>query len=253
MRLESSGYDVAPAFNEEEGLRAIQEDHFDLSIVDLKLVQQDGIALMEKLHSIDPGLAVIILTAHGTIESAVEAIKKGAYTYLTKPFESRDLLVHVEKALENRRLNKEIPRLKGLLAERYDFANIVGRSRKMQQVLEAVSRVAQTDSTVYIYGESGTGKELVAKALHLTSTRKESPFVAINCAALPESLLESELFGHERGPSPEPCGVPQGCSFRRIGAHFSWMRWAICLCPSRPSSCAFWRNGSSTRWEARSS
>lgn len=199
MRLESANYEVAAAFKEEDALEAIIEQAFDLSIVDLKLFHQDGIMLMEKLHSINPGLPVIILTAHGSIESAVQAIKRGAYTYLTKPFDSRDLLLQIEKAVENRKLTSEINRLRGLLAERYNFANIVARSRKMQQVLDVVSRIAKTESTVYVYGESGSGKELIAKAIHIASERKDGPFVAINCAAIPETLMESELFGHDKG------------------------------------------------------
>jgi two-component system response regulator GlrR len=162
-------------------------------------VNQDGITLMEELHLISPDLPVIILTAHSSIESAVEAMRRGAYTYLSKPFDARELSLHVNRALENSRLTTEVNRLKGLLAERYDFKNIVARSAIMQQVLEAVARIAQIDSTVHIYGESGTGKELIARAIHLASPRKEKSFVAINCAALPENLLESELFGHEKG------------------------------------------------------
>jgi two-component system response regulator GlrR len=199
MRLESAKYEVAAAFKEEDALEAIIGQAFDLSIVDLKLFHQDGIMLMEKLHSINPGLPVIILTAHGSIESAVEAIKRGAYTYLTKPFDSRDLLLQIEKAVENRKLTSEINRLRGLLAERYNFANIVARSQKMQRVLNVVSRIAKTESTVFVYGESGSGKELIAKAIHIASERKDEPFVAINCAAIPETLLESELFGHDKG------------------------------------------------------
>jgi two-component system response regulator GlrR len=126
-------------------------------------------------------------------------MKRGAYTYLTKPFDARELILHVERALENKRLASEVDRLKGLLSERYDFKNIVARSVSMQMVLETVSRVAQTDSTVFVRGESGTGKELIARAIHLASNRKDKSFVAINCAALPETLLESELFGHEKG------------------------------------------------------
>lgn len=199
MRLESANYETAAACKEEDALEAIKGQAFDLSIVDLKLLHQDGISLMEKLHSINPGLPVIILTAHGTIESAVEAIKRGAYTYLTKPFDSRDLLVHVEKALENRRLTSEINRLRELLVQKYHFTNIVARSQKMQRVLEVVTRIAKTESTIYVQGESGTGKEVIAKAVHIASERKDKPFVAINCAAIPESLLESELFGHDKG------------------------------------------------------
>jgi two-component system response regulator GlrR len=199
MRLESSGYTVTTALREREAKSACAETVFDLAIVDLQLAEQDGISLMEDLHRMLPGMPVIILTAHGSIESAVEAMKRGATTYLTKPFDARELVLHIERALENRRLATEITQLKGLLAERYGFENIIARSEAMQGVLEVVSRIAQTDSTVYIHGESGTGKELIARALHLSSGRKDKPFVAINCAALPETILESELFGHEKG------------------------------------------------------
>ena len=199
IRLESADYEVTGAIREEDALGAIKKQVFDLSIVDLQLVHQDGISLMEEFHLILPDMPVIILTAYGSIESAVEAMKRGAYSYLTKPFDHQDLLLQIERALENRRLNIEIKRLKGLLEERYDFTNIVGRSEKMKKVLEMVSQIAKTESTVYIHGESGTGKELIAKAIHLASERKNKPFVAINCAALPETLMESELFGHEKG------------------------------------------------------
>ncbi len=199
MRLESANYAVTVAQKAEEAIAAVRGQVFDLAILDLRLGQEDGITLMEEIHSVMPEMPIIILTAHGSIESAVEAMRKGAYSYLTKPFEPQDLLFQIEKALENRRLTSEIERLKGLLEERYDFANIVARGGKMRGVLEMVSRIATTDSTVYIHGESGTGKELIAKAIHLASDRKNKPFVAINCAALPETLLESQLFGHEKG------------------------------------------------------
>jgi len=199
IRLESAEYDVATAEGMRDALAAVRIHAPDLAIVDLKLGDGDGITLMQEVHSLIPEIPILILTAHGSIENAVEAMKKGAYSYLTKPFDPQDLLFQVEKALENRRLASEIVRLKGLLAERYDFANIVARSGKMQGVLEIVSRIANTESTVYIHGESGTGKELIAKAIHLASERKNKPFVAINCAALPEALLESQLFGHEKG------------------------------------------------------
>ena len=198
-RLESLDYEVTAAQNEEEAKQGVTAQAFDLAVIDLQLVRQDGISLMEELHLTSPDMPVIILTAHGSIESAVEAMKRGAYTYLTKPFDSRELMLQVERALENRRLASEINRLKGLLAERYDFKNIVARSERMQGVLEVVSRIAKSDSTVYIHGESGTGKEVIARTIHLASGRKDKPFVAVNCAALPETLLESVLFGHEKG------------------------------------------------------
>jgi len=199
MRLESANYEVTAAVHEEDAVEAVKRQVFDLSIIDLQLVQKDGISLMEELHLIFPEMPVIILTAYGSIESAVEAMQRGAFTYLTKPFDPRDLLLQIGRALENRKLTSEIKRLKGLVEEKYDFANIVARSEKMRRVLEMVSQIARTDSTILIHGESGTGKELIAKAIHLASERKNKPFLAINCAALPETLLESNLFGHEKG------------------------------------------------------
>lgn len=199
MRLESANYEVATALKEEEAIDQVKKQIFDLSIIDLQLVHRDGISLMQDLHLVNPEMPVIILTAHGSIENAVEAMKKGAYSYLTKPFDPRDLLLQIQRALENRQLTSEIKRLKGLLDERYSFSNIIAKSEKMQRVLEVVSRIAKTDSTIYIHGESGTGKELIAKAIHLASERQNKEFMAINCAAIPETLLESELFGHEKG------------------------------------------------------
>ncbi len=199
MRLETAGYDVITAVEADEAVEKQKAEMADLAIVDLQLAQSDGISLMEELHLIVPQMPVIILTGYGSIESAVDAIKRGAHNYLIKPFEPQDLLFHIKTAIENRRLSSEIERLKGLLETRYNFSNIVARSDKMQKVLEAVSRIARTDSTVLLLGESGTGKDLIAKAIHLASDRKEKPFVPINCAAVPETLLESNLFGHEKG------------------------------------------------------
>ncbi|RPJ05083.1 MAG: sigma-54-dependent Fis family transcriptional regulator [Deltaproteobacteria bacterium] len=199
VRLELAGYEVVTALNDDEAIAIAKEQVFAVSIVDLKLVQRDGISLMEEMHSINPYMPVIILTAHGSIESAVEAMKRRAFNYLNKPFDPDELLLQIERAMENQRLSSEVKRLDGLLKERYGFKNIVARSVKMRRVLDLVSRIAGTDSTIYISGESGTGKEVIAKAIHLASERKDKPFVAINCAAIPETLLESELFGHEKG------------------------------------------------------
>ncbi len=199
MRLESADYRVSATAEEEAALSLLREQVFDLCIVDLMLANGDGLTLMDQIRAIRPDVPTIILTAHGTIESAVEAMRRGAYGYLTKPFERSDLLLQIERALEHRKLNWEIKRLKELLNERFDFANIIAHSGKMRAIIDIVTRIATLDSTVYIDGESGTGKELIAKAIHLASDRKDQPFVALNCAALPETLLESELFGHERG------------------------------------------------------
>lgn len=199
MRLESAKYDVVTAQLEEEALQAMKEEAIDLSVIDLQLEKTDGISVMEHLHKINPDIPVVILTAYGTIESAVEAMQRGAYSYLTKPFDHRELLFQIDQAMEKRKLALEVKRLQGLLEEKYDFANIIARGDKMQRVLAQVALIAKNDSTVYIHGESGTGKELIAKAIHLGGSRKEGPFVAINCAAIPENLLESELFGYEKG------------------------------------------------------
>jgi len=199
MRLESAQYEVFTALNEEDAVTTVSEKIVDLSIIDLQLGEEDGISVMKSVHAINPEIPAIILTAYGSIESAVEAMKKGAYSYLTKPFDPQDLLLQIENALESRKLVSEIKKLKDRMEEKYDFTNIVAKSEKMQNVLLLVSRIARTNSTVYIHGESGTGKELIARAIHLSSERKDHPFVAINCAAIPETLLESELFGYEKG------------------------------------------------------
>jgi len=199
IRLESSGYQVTVVGHEKEAKKLVARQNFNAAVVDLQLVGQDGISLMEELHRAVPNLPVIILTAHGSIESAVDAMRRGAFTYLTKPFDSRELILQIERALEKSRLTGEISRLRQLVEEQYDFGNIVARSEPMHRVLDQVARIAETDSTVAIYGASGTGKELIAKAIHVASPRKEFPYLTINCAAIPENLLESELFGHEKG------------------------------------------------------
>jgi two-component system, NtrC family, response regulator GlrR len=199
VRVESAGYDVITVTNEDEALEAAHNEFIDLAIIDLQLENTDGITLMKEVRLLVPDMPVIILTAFGTIENAVQAMRQGAYGYLTKPFNSGDLFAHIEKALEDSRLTVEINRLKGLLEEEFGQSDIVFRSEKMQQIINIVSRVAVSDSTVFVNGESGTGKELIAKAIHVASPRKDKPFVAINCAAIPGSLLESRLFGHEKG------------------------------------------------------
>src|SRR5947208_15918788 len=158
MRLESAGYDVTAAVQEDEALSAVKTLSFDICLLDLMLRDRDGIALMGEIHAVAPDIPVIILTAHGSIESAVEAMRKGAYSYLTKPFEPQDLLLQIDRALEHRRLNSELKRLKELLEEKYAFANIIARSAKLSPVLHIVTRIAKLDSTVYLHGESGTGK-----------------------------------------------------------------------------------------------
>jgi two-component system response regulator GlrR len=199
MRLEGEGYRVSTAEKAEDAITRAREGTFHLALVDLKLPEKDGIGVMKELHEIDPELPVIILTAYGTIKSAVTAMSKGASTYLTKPFDNQELLLQIRNCLEKSRLSNELKALRRMVRERYGFENIIGKSKKMKEVLEQVSQAAGTDANVFIEGDSGTGKELIAKTLHLASPRKNRPFVAINCAAIPETLLESELFGYEKG------------------------------------------------------
>jgi two-component system response regulator GlrR len=199
MRLVSGGHHVLTASDSAEALSRMAADRIDMALIDLKLKDEDGMALMEELRHQIPGLPVIILTAYGSIDTAVAAMKRGAYNYLTKPFDGHALLAHVDKALAQGQLSTEVKRLRNLVRNRYGFDNIIGNSTAIQKVLERVSQAAHTDSSVYIEGSSGTGKELIAKTLHLASSRGDGPFIAINCAAIPETLLESELFGYQKG------------------------------------------------------
>jgi two-component system response regulator GlrR len=199
MRLESGGYHVTKTTGAEKALKLAEQEPFDLAMIDLKLDDQDGIQLMQNIRHFIPDLPVIILTAYGTINSAVDAMKKGAYSYLTKPFDGHELLMQINNCIETSKLSKAVKQLQRLVKERYGFDNIIGRSEKMKKVFEQVTLAAATDSNVYIEGKSGTGKELIAKTLHVASDRKDDPFIALNCAAIPENLMESELFGYEKG------------------------------------------------------
>jgi two-component system response regulator GlrR len=199
MRLESESYRVFKALNSNQALTFIGDNDIDLALVDLRLKDEDGIMLMDDIHRANPNLPIIILTAHGSINSAVEAMKRGAANYLTKPFNYQELLLQIQNCLEKSELSREVNTLRNICAVQFGFKNIIGRSEGMKRVLEQVAQAAETDSNVHIEGESGTGKELIAKSLHLSGPRKKGPFVAINCAAIPETLLESELFGYKKG------------------------------------------------------
>jgi len=199
LRLASGGYAVRLAENTAAALQAAREEEIALALLDLKLGREDGLKLLQELREASPRTAVIILTAYGSIPGAVEAMKQGAFSYLTKPFDGQELLLQIRNALEQRRLAGEVHRLQDLVGQRLGVDNIVGQSRAIKAVLAQVALAAQSDATVTVEGASGTGKELIAKTLHLSSPRRDGPFIAVNCAALPENLLESELFGHEKG------------------------------------------------------
>lgn len=199
MRLEADGFLVTEKKNGKDAISISKKETFDMALLDYKLDGENGIDLMEKLLKINSEMPIIILTAYGTIETAVEAMKRGAHSYLTKPFDDAELILQVNNCLEKSKLSKEVKNLRNMVDKQFGFDNIIGRGGKMKKVLEQVAMAAETDSTVYIEGESGTGKELIAKTLHVSSSRKNGPFVAINCAAIPETLFESELFGYEKG------------------------------------------------------
>ncbi len=192
-------YKVTDVPNGSDALAAVVDDSFDLAIIDYQLKDENGVDLMEALKKIDPELPVIILTAYGTIEKAVSAMKKGAHSYLTKPFEDSELIHHVKRCLEKTQLKREVEALRTMVSENFGFENIIAKDEKMKVVLKKIVLAAETDSNILIEGESGTGKELIAKSIHVTSSRKKGPFLAINCAAIPESLFESELFGFKKG------------------------------------------------------
>ncbi len=197
--LSGEGYDVDTAADGRSGINRAKEKKFDVVLTDLKLPEMDGIAVLSQLKEADPDLAVIVMTAFGTIETAVEAMKLGAVDFIAKPFDTDRLGVIIKKALENRRLVAENALLREELDQSLGFSEIIGRSEKMLDVSRLIQKVAQSDTTVLLLGESGTGKELFARAIHNLSPRKNRPFVAINCAAIPSELLENELFGSERG------------------------------------------------------
>ena len=197
--LESEGFEVDTARDGEGGLDKAKEKRFDLILTDLKLPKMDGLEVLSSIKDLDPEVAVIVMTAYGTIETAVQAIKQGAFDFLTKPFDVDHLHVLIQRALENRRLLAENVLLREELAHNLGFTEIIGKSEKMKEVTRLVKKVASSDTTVLLLGESGTGKELFARAIHGLSPRKSGPYVAINCAAIPRELLENELFGSERG------------------------------------------------------
>ncbi len=210
IMLNKEGYEASTAGNGEDALRAVQAEIFDLVITDVKMPRMDGLEVLKMVKDVSPETVVLMITAFATTETAVEAMKLGAYDYITKPFKVEEIKLVIRKALEKRSLRKENILLRREMESRAGFENFIGKSAPMQSVFSLIRQVADTRSTVLITGESGTGKELVARAVHFTSSRKTGPFVTVNCGALPETLLESELFGYMKGAFTGAASNKQG-------------------------------------------
>ena len=195
----SKEYDISTVSNREDAFRALQSDTFHLVLLDVFLGNEDGLSLLKEIRQFDPGIVVIVMTAHGSIRSSVAAIKDGAFTYMTKPLDLEELNLFIQQGLKYRNLNEKVAYLSGELQGRYQYGEMIGKSPSMQQVYSLVQRLKDVDTPVVVTGESGTGKELVARAMHFMGNRKNESFIAVNCAAIPEGLLEMEFFGYRKG------------------------------------------------------
>lgn len=210
IMLKKEGYKVSLASNGEEVLKYIDKDIFDLVLLDIRMPKMDGITVLRKIKSTSPETVVIMITAYASADTAIKAMKEGAYDYITKPFKVDEIKLIIKNALEKKHLQKENILLKRVVRDRYVFDNIIGQSPKMLVLYDLLEKVAPTKTNVLITGESGTGKELVAKAIHFNSPRKEKPFVTLNCGAIPEALIESELFGHMKGAFTDAIATKKG-------------------------------------------
>ncbi len=199
LLLEEKDYSARTAENGKKGLKEAQSFNPDIILLDMNMPDYSGIEVLAKIKETSPTAEVIIITAFGTIQNAVEATKLGAYDYLEKPVDNNELLLSISRALEVKRLRREVDELKSELSARYRFSNIIGTSGKMNSIFQMMEKIARVDGTVLITGESGTGKELIARAIHFKSPRKDEPFVVVNCGAIPKDLIESEFFGHIKG------------------------------------------------------
>jgi two-component system response regulator HydG len=197
--LKADGYAVTEAADGMDAVKAVEEEAFDVILLDIRMTNMDGIEALTEIRKISPFVPVLIMTAYASVKTAVEALKAGAFDYLTKPLDIDELKILIEKALDHYHLRKENQTLKERLGDRFDFSRIIGRSPGMKSLIDTLAMISPSDATVLIMGESGTGKEVAANAIHHNSLRAGQPFIKVSCAALPETLLESELFGHERG------------------------------------------------------
>jgi two-component system response regulator PilR (NtrC family) len=210
IMLKKEGYKVTLASNGEEVLKLAERDIFDLILMDIRMPKLDGIAVLKKVKALSPETIVIMITAYASADTAIRAMKEGAYDYITKPFKVDEIKLIIKNALEKKNLQKENILLKQVVRDRYHFNNIIGQSPKMLALYDLLEKVGPTKTNILIAGESGTGKELVAKAIHYNSPRKDKPFVTLNCGAIPELLIESELFGHMKGAFTDAIATKKG-------------------------------------------
>ncbi len=208
--LKEEGFIPITASSGLAALDILKQDYIDLVLTDVKMPGMNGIELLEQLRGMKPDLPVIIMTAYGSVEQAVEAMEKGAYTFILKPFDNEALIAHIKKAISIHKIVQENSMLRDAISSRYSFGNIIGKSRPMQDLYETIQKVGPVSASILIEGESGTGKELVAKAIHFNSLRKDEAFIAVNCSAFAETLLESELFGHEKGAFTGAAAMKKG-------------------------------------------
>jgi two-component system response regulator AtoC len=208
--LKKEGYDIETASNGGEALQKIALNPFDQILCDIRMPQMDGLEFLNEVKKMEVDATIIMMSAYGTVDIAIEAIKLGAYDYISKPFKPDEIILTLRKAEERERLRKENKLLREEVKKEYSFENIVSKNKKMQSIFEVIKKVAQYKSTILITGESGTGKELVARALHYHSDRSQNPFIPVNCGAIPENLLESELFGHAKGAFTDAIRTKKG-------------------------------------------
>ncbi|MFH1092680.1 MAG: sigma-54 dependent transcriptional regulator [Candidatus Omnitrophota bacterium] len=208
--LEKEGYSVRSTVSAEEALKIFRAEQFDMIISDIRMTPVSGIELLRQVKNHNPEIIVLMITAYASVDTAIKALRYGAYDYLIKPFKLDDIKLVIKKAFSQKRIFTEDINVQKKLKERYRFANIIGKSATMQKIFDLIDKVAKTNTTVLINGESGTGKELIAKALHFNSLKANKPFVSIDCGALPEDLLESELFGHVKGSFTGAIATKQG-------------------------------------------
>jgi len=208
--LKKEHYDVETASNGEEGLKKMVLSTFDQILCDIRMPQMDGMEFLREAQKKGMNVTIIMMSAYGTMDTAIEAMKLGAYDYISKPFKPDEIILTLKKAEERERLKRENELLREEVQKEYSFKNIISKNEKMQSIFEVIRKVAPYKSTILITGESGTGKELIARALHYNSDRSHSPFIAVNCGAIPENLLESELFGHVKGAFTDAIRTKKG-------------------------------------------